>query len=302
MGQLTMIYDCIIIGGGVAGLQASIQLGRYMRKVAVIDAEEGRSTLCQKYNNILGFPHGVSGHTLRQAGEEHARRLGVHFYNDAVRHLHKNGATFEACGQLNIKGRKVLLATGVKDHIPTIKGVEPCLGLSIYVCPDCDGYEIKGKKTVVMGSGDTGAALAVILTYWSSRITFINHDQKPLSKKMLEKLQASQVALKETEICEVKEENGQIQAVETVEDGIIEAEKAFVAFGGNIVRSDLAAQLGAQVRENKHLIVDPQTKMTTVEGLWAAGDAVAHSELVTAAMGEASIAALWVHKSLLKEE
>ena len=56
-----MNFDCIIIGGGIAGLQASIQLGRYMHKVLVIDSGDGRSTLCRSYHNILGYPDGVSG-------------------------------------------------------------------------------------------------------------------------------------------------------------------------------------------------------------------------------------------------
>ncbi|MCP3028904.1 NAD(P)/FAD-dependent oxidoreductase [Halobacillus sp. A5] len=297
-----MRYDCIIIGGGIAGLQASIQLGRYMRSVAVIDSGEGRSTLCQKYNNILGFPHGVSGRTLRQAGREHAERLGVHFYNDEVRDLHKNSREFEACGQLSFKGRTVLLAAGVKDHIPAIEGIEPCLGLSVYVCPDCDGYEVKNKKTVVLGSGDTGASLANTLTYWSSDITFINHDQKPVSAQLKRTLEARKVIIVETGVRKITQKHGEISSVETMEGRIIKAEKGFAAFGGNIVRSDLAAQLGAETKENKHLVLDPQTKMTSVNGLWAAGDAAAHSELVTAAMGEASIAALWIHKTLLKEQ
>ncbi|MFG6149716.1 NAD(P)/FAD-dependent oxidoreductase [Halobacillus sp. B23F22_1] len=296
-----MNYDCIIIGGGIAGLQASIQLGRYMRKVAVIDAEEGRSTLCQKYNNILGFPHGVSGDALRQAGREHAERLGVHFYKDEIRNLHKESGGFEAEGQLSFKGKTVLLATGVKDHIPNIPGIETCLGLSVFVCPDCDGYEVKEKKTAVLGTGNVGAGMALTLSYWSSDLIYINHNSKQVSQKLQAKLHELTIAVENELIQEVIHENGQIQMIKTVSGRKYEVEKAFVAFGGNRVCSDLAVQLGAETLKNNHLIVDPQTKMTSVQGLWAAGDTVAHSELVTAAMGEASIAALWIHKSLMNE-
>ena len=59
-----MVYNCLIIGGGIAGLQAAIQLGRYMHKVLVIDSEDGRSSLCRSYHNILGYPDGVSGDHL----------------------------------------------------------------------------------------------------------------------------------------------------------------------------------------------------------------------------------------------
>src|SRR3954449_8067559 len=79
-----MNFDCIIIGGGIAGLQASIQLGRYMHKVLVIDSGYGRSTLCRSYHNILGWPDGISGEELRRLGRQQAEKLGVAFVQDEV--------------------------------------------------------------------------------------------------------------------------------------------------------------------------------------------------------------------------
>ncbi len=74
-----MRYDCVIIGGGIAGLQAAIQLGRYRHHVLVIDAGVGRSTLCRSYHNLLGYPDGVSGEHLRTVGRKQAEGLGVQF-------------------------------------------------------------------------------------------------------------------------------------------------------------------------------------------------------------------------------
>ena len=76
--------DCIIIGGGIAGLQAAIQLGRYQHQVVVIDSNQGRSTLCKCYHNILGWPDGVSGEEIRRLGRQHAEKYGVIFKNDKV--------------------------------------------------------------------------------------------------------------------------------------------------------------------------------------------------------------------------
>ncbi|KHE67323.1 NAD(P)/FAD-dependent oxidoreductase, partial [Halobacillus sp. BBL2006] len=157
-----MIYDCIIIGGGIAGLQASIQLGRYNRNVLTIDAGEGRSTLCRKYNNILGFPGGVSGEELRDAGVKQSKGFGVEFLYDEVTDVHKEieGFTITTKTGKTFNTKTVLLATGVKDNLPTIPGLKECLGLSVYICPDCDGYEITDRKTIVIGSGDAGAAMS----------------------------------------------------------------------------------------------------------------------------------------------
>ena len=72
-------YDSMIVGGGIAGLQAAIQLGRYEHRVLVIDAGYGRSTLCKSYHNLLGWPDGVSGEELRRLGRLQAEKLGVTF-------------------------------------------------------------------------------------------------------------------------------------------------------------------------------------------------------------------------------
>ncbi|WP_347550048.1 NAD(P)/FAD-dependent oxidoreductase [Pseudalkalibacillus hwajinpoensis] len=296
-----MRYDCIIIGGGIAGLQAAIQLGRYKRTILTIDSGDGRSTLCRNYKNILGFPNGISGQSLRAAGVQQAKQYGVEFFQDTVTHLHKieDGFKVNTFKNKTFQAKTILLATGVKDNIPKIPGIRPCLGLSIYVCPDCDGYEISNQKTVVMGSGDVGASMALTLLFWSSDITYINHNGKDLSSKWLQRLQENNILVDTSEIKQVLHEDGEFYGVETTDGRKILGEKSFVAFGGNHVRSELALQLGAQSLKNNHLYVDPKTKMTSVKNVWAAGDTVAHSELVTAAMGDGSLAAIWIHKTLM---
>ncbi|MFC7322952.1 NAD(P)/FAD-dependent oxidoreductase [Halobacillus campisalis] len=298
-----MKYDCIIIGGGIAGLQASIQLGRYNRSVLVIDSDDGRSNRCLKYNNILGFPGGVSGPTLRNNGRLQAKESGVEFLFGEVTGLKRNKAFFSlktACG-LEYAAATVLLATGVKDHIPDIDGIQQCLGSSIYVCPDCDGYEITGKTTLIIGAGDAGASMTSTLLYWSDDLTYFNHGGGEISHVLFQHLEEEAVKVKNGTIKRIITNDGIFKGVEAADGSTIYAEKGFIAFGGNKVKTDLAVQAGAKLRKNKHIIVDPQTKMTSVKNLWAAGDASAHSELVTAAMGEGSIAAIWIQKELKKQ-
>ncbi|MGP4074291.1 NAD(P)/FAD-dependent oxidoreductase [Halobacillus sp. K22] len=297
-----MKYDCIIIGGGIAGLQASIQLGRYKRSVLLIDAEDGRSSLCRKYSNILGFPNGVSGQELRKAGRQHASNLGVNIRKDRVKDVHKNSGEFTVytVGGGMYSGRNLLLATGLKDHIPSIPGIKPCLGLSVYVCPDCDGYEIVNQRTAVIGSGDVGAAMAATLLYWSRDIIFINHGPEEISEEWLQRLKGENIEVQSATVKELHEKEGNLYNIEMKDRKSLQIEKAFLAFGGNHVRTELAVKLGAKTNENHHLVIDSRTKMTSVPNLWASGDAAAHSELVTAAMGEGSLAAIWIHKELLK--
>lgn len=89
------MYDCIIVGGGFAGLQAAIQLGRYGHRVKVVDKGYGRSTLCRSYRNLIGWPDGVSGQKLRRLGQLQAQRLGVEFVQDEALAAARDGETFE---------------------------------------------------------------------------------------------------------------------------------------------------------------------------------------------------------------
>ncbi|WP_323368629.1 NAD(P)/FAD-dependent oxidoreductase [Radiobacillus deserti] len=295
------MFDCVIVGGGIAGLQAAIQLSRYQHNVVVIDAKDGRSNLCRCYHNVLGFPNGVSGQELRDTGEKQAQELDVQFLNDRVKKITKieHGFEFLLSNHSSIIGKRVLLATGVKDRIPLLPELKACLGMSVYVCPDCDGYEIKDKKALILGSGDVGAHMAITLHYFSKDLTYINHERKPLSAEVKQELESKGITYVESQIKQVITDGSQFKQV-IVEDGTaITANHAFVAFGGNKVNSELAEQLGVELYKNKHVLVNQRTKMTNVEHVWAAGDVVAHSEQVTIAMGDGMQAAIWIHKTLL---
>uniref|UniRef100_A0A7U4DKW6 FAD-dependent pyridine nucleotide-disulfide oxidoreductase n=1 Tax=Geobacillus sp. (strain Y4.1MC1) TaxID=581103 RepID=A0A7U4DKW6_GEOS0 len=301
------MYECIIIGGGIAGLQAAIQLGRYHHRILVIDANNGRSTLCCAYHNLLGWPDGVSGETLRALGRKQAERLGVHFADDEVTAAEKKGGRFILFGKSGktYESKRLLLATGVKDRIPPISNLIPCLGTSIYVCPDCDGYEVTNKKVIVLGAGVAGASMAITLLYWTKDIIYVNHDGEELPEKWRKQLSERSIHYirepiesvlveegKEAMFCGVRLQNGTE----------IFAERGFIAFGHNQVNTELAKQLGVERLENKHIPTNPRTKQTNVPNIWAAGDIGVHSEQVTIAMGEGAQAAIWIHKSIMNEQ
>jgi thioredoxin reductase (NADPH) len=296
-------YDCLIVGGGIAGLQAAIQLGRYKHKVLVLDSNDGRSTICKSYHNILGYPDGVSGPELREVGRKHAESLEVEFVNEKVEQAEKAGEGFVVTSERGNKysGKRILLATGVMDRIPPFPELMPCLGISVYVCPDCDGYEVKDKRTIVLGSGNAGANMALTLSYWTNDLVFINHEKKPADQKLLEKMKEKKFEYLEQAISKVLAEDEKFTGVQLENGEKITGERGFIAFGGNEIKSDLAKQLGAERLENKHILTDPRSKMTSVRNVWAAGDVAAHSEQVTIAMGEGAQAAIWIHKSLLQE-
>ncbi|MFJ8256667.1 NAD(P)/FAD-dependent oxidoreductase [Peribacillus asahii] len=296
--------DCVIIGGGIAGLQAAIQLGRYKHDVLVIDSNQGRSTICRCYHNILGWPDGVSGQEIRKLGKLHAEKYGVHFLNDVVTTLKKESNQFylETEQHSTFEAKTIFLATGLVDHLPKLENLVTCLGADIYVCPDCDGYEVSGKKTVVLGAGNTGADMAVTLAYWSNDITYINHNQSAVDLTKLDELEKHRIKIVHEQIEKIILDEKQHFVGVLLKNGeVIEAERGFIGFGGNKINYELAEAVGVELTENKHVLVNPRTKETNIKGVWAGGDLAAHSEQVTIAMGDGSQAAIWIHKRLLEQ-
>lgn len=293
--------DCIIVGGGLAGLQAAIQLGRYSaHQVLVIDAGEGRSTLCRTYHNILGFPDGVSGEELRARGRLQAERTGVSFEKDRIVKAGRQGDKIQLFGTSGseYRSKTVLLATGLSDRVPDIPGLTPTLGRTVYVCPDCDGYEIQDQRTVLLGSGEAGANMAMILIQRTNDLLYINHEQAPISAELHRSMKEAGVRYLEAAVQEVQQiEDGHITGVLTEDGQIFESERGFIAFGGNRVHYELAEQLGAVIADNKHVEADPRS-LQAATNLWIAGDLGLHAEQATVAMGEGSIAAIWIHKAL----
>jgi len=303
--NMQTVYDCIIVGGGIAGLQAAIQLGRYRHRILVVDSNNGRSSLCRSYHNLLGWPDGVSGETLRRLGRQQANKYNVEFIEDKIIEAEEKPEQFMLIGTSGnvYQGKRLLLATGVMDRLPPIQNMIQCLGTSIYVCPDCDGFEVTDQSTLVLGAGETGANMALTLYYWTKTITYINHDGAEISESLLAQLNNKGIKYIREPIDEVILDSSESFAGVRLENGqSLYAEKAFVAFGNNAVNTDLAKQLGVERLENKHVPTNPRTKETNVKNVWIAGDIGVHSELVTVAMAEGAQAAVWIHKSILNAQ
>jgi thioredoxin reductase (NADPH) len=298
------MYDCLIVGGGIAGLQAAIQLGRYNHKTMVLDAGDGRSALCQSYHNILGYPDGVSGPELREIGRKQAAKYGVEFVIGKAETALKTGPGFKVKAESGdtYEAKTLLLATGVMDRIPPFPELMPTLGISVYICPDCDGHEVKDKSTIVMGSGNPGANMALTLNYFTDKLTYVNHENKEVDEDIMSAMKIKGIKYVKGPIEKVLADGPDFRGILLENGEELTSERGFMAFGGNEVKSQLAQQLGVDLHKNKHVLVDPRTKMTNVENVWAAGDLVAHSEQTTIAMGDGMQASIWIHKTLLAEK
>jgi len=299
-----VIYDTVIVGGGIAGLQAAIQLGRSRRHVLVVDDGKGRSSLAKNYRNILGFPEGVSGLYLRMMGTHQAKQVGVEFLADRATEIRQDEeGIFRITtrkGATSYAGRTLLLATGITDAIPLLPGLSDCLGESVYICPDCDGYEVLSQKTAVIGSGPQAAHLALILKYYTDELLVINHTKEEMDAELSEQLKEENITvIREKVIC-IEQEKGQLQAIQLENGDKIAVGKGFVAFRGAVVNTSLLDSFPLNRLSNGHIMVDGRTKETSYPNIWAVGDVAAHSQMSTIAMGDGAQAAIWIHKRLFE--
>lgn len=295
--------DCLIIGGGPAGLTAAIYCARFLLSTLVVDAGGGRATSIPRTHNHAGFPGGIPGQKLIDRIAEQAIENGAAIERGRITALRVAGDHFEADmdGEM-FRARTVLIATGITDRRPPMpKAIHDealKTGLIRY-CPICDGYEVRDKRIAVIGTGDHGAREATFLRSFSHNVTLVAgagpHELPAEQRAALESLD---VAIVDGPIDELLIE-GQSLLVR-IGNRKRWFDTAYPALGADI-HSDLAVLLGADAREGGCLIVDDHAR-TNVPGLYAAGDVVLELDQISGAMGQAALAATTIRNDLAEIE
>jgi thioredoxin reductase len=294
-------HDVAIIGGGPAGLSASIWLARYLYDVVLVDSGDPRNWETRGINGFLGHP-GIRPAELRGAGRDEARKLGVELRDaHCERVVCHDEESFELALENDdvIRSRRLLLAIGLKDVWPDIPGLDRVYGDTAHVCPDCDGRECVDKKVVVIGSGRKAVGMALDLTTWTSDIVICTNG-KPADLDLQEycdKLDALNIPVIESPIRCVDHKGSRVHSL-TFEGGLaLDTDEIFFAIG-QYPADDLGAQLQCDRDAGGHIIVD-ESYHTSVRNCFAAGDIVPGPQLAIVAAAEGAIAALAIHKSLI---
>jgi len=300
--------DCLIVGGGPAGLTAAVYLARFRRDALLIDAGEPRAALIPTSRNCPGFPDGIRGPDLLRAMRMHAERFGVPIAAGTVTRLSVDESNetvrFIAAWQPADGGaerraaaRTVLLATGVVDIEPRLVRLERAIRDG-YVrhCPICDGYEVIGERIAVIGFGAGGVEEALFVRTYSADVTLLTlGEPMGLDDESRRRLEEAGVAVVEEPIVELEIGDGKIRCLQTA-SGEHRFDTLYSSLGAN-VRSELALALGAAHDETGALVVDDHQR-TSVAGLWAAGDVSSSLNQISVAVGQAAIAATAIHRSL----
>src|SRR5688500_2395143 len=296
------VYDVAIVGGGPGGLSAALWLARYLPSVVVIDSGDPRNWETRGINGIIGS-QGIRSPELREHGRKDAASFGATFVDDTVLTLQNlNSERFSLKLQNNgvLLARRLLLAFGLKDRWPSIPGLGDCYGETAHVWPDCDGYETRDCKTVVIGSGRKAVAMALNLTTWTKRIVICtNGEPADMTQAYLDKLKSLNIPVIEAKVTRISSADGNIRCMDLEGGMSLDCERLYFAIG-QYPADDLGAQLKCDRDEGGHIEVDDKYH-TSVINVFAAGDITPGPQLAISAAAEGAIAALAIHASLVPE-
>jgi len=288
--------DCLVVGGGPAGLTAALYLARFRRDVVVVDSGASRAALIPESHNYPGFPGGISGHALLSTLREQARRYGAGLAQGRVKALAREGNLFVAeTGEARIAVRTVLIATGIVDDKPDMPGLQKSIAQGrVRFCPICDAYEALDRTIGVLGPLSRAASKALFLRSYSKTVVVFPLDPPEEDGKTCEDLKRLGVDVAD-----------QAEDVETAGDTVevllrggtrARVDVLYPALGAR-VRSDLAVALGAAATADGRLAIDDK-QATAVPGLYAAGDVTTDLHQIAVATGHGAIAATAIHNGL----
>jgi len=294
--------DCLIVGGGPAGLTAAIYLARFHLDILVVDAGKSRAAMIPCTHNHAGYPDGIKGTELLDRMRAQARKYGARIESDFVTRIDLEDGLFTATwGSGSVTARTVLLATGVTNRRPPmdeeLHDDALARGLIRY-CPICDGFEVTDKKVGVIGDDTHGVAEAIFLRGFTADVTLIApHDDVELEQEDWKRLKDAGIETVDGPAQAVAISDNCI-TVDTAE-GHFTFDSVYPALGSD-THVVLAEQLGARLNDQGCIGVDAHQR-TSVDGLYAAGDVVIGLDQISHAMGEGGVAATTIRNDLAKE-
>jgi thioredoxin reductase (NADPH) len=319
--------DCVIVGGGAAGLSAAVNLGRMRRSVLLID-ERDRFMWKHVVYNYLGFPDGIAAVDIRRLGWRQASKYGVELllghaatatrdgdrFRFRIERLPEGGAwgrgpgpsvprdaemagifgEVPADGAVEVVARTVILATGVFGHFPEFPGRDECVGRSLFWCIQCDGYESIDHVVAVVGHEEDSISTALDLLEFTNRVTMVagRSEGFDVPASRLADLAAAGIDAHPCAVAEYENHDGQIAAV-VLDDPSrtrLPVEQVYTVQRTRAT-NDLARQLGLELNPVGQIVVTSE-QHTNVPGVYAAGDATClHDHQMSAAVHEGNQAA-----------
>ncbi|WP_018758264.1 NAD(P)/FAD-dependent oxidoreductase [Paenibacillus terrigena] len=298
-----MMYDCAIVGGGPAGLNAALVLGRARRSVAVIDNNQPRNRVTHASHGFITRDNVTPAEFRRIAYEEVLRYPSVRHWQVDVAHISKTEQGFEISTQSDeiIQARKVILATGLREVFPDIEGLHDFYGTSIFNCPYCDGWELRDQPLVIVSEEAGIFHTAKILYNWSQDLVVCTNGLEILTREQQDILSSKGLHIMNKPIKAFTGKNRMLEEVHFTDGTWIKRSGGFIT-PTFVPKAAFGEQLGYETTAYGGIVTDPAGR-SSVAGLYAAGDAayVRPSQVIYAAAAGSKVA-MTVNADLTDED
>ncbi len=293
--------DVIVIGGGAAGLSAALVLTRAGRSVLVIDSGTPRNEPAAHMHGFLSRD-GMPPRELLAIGRDEVERYGGTILPDAVTDVVNEGALgFRVVLRDGdpVRSRRLLVATGLHDEIPDVTGLWDRWARDVLHCPYCHGFEVRGAKLAVLGGSAAAAQYALIVRQWSDELTYLTPPGS-LSAADRERLAARAIVIVEGDVQRVTVHDDRLEGVALTDGRVVPCDALFVP-PRFVPNDDLLVRLGCD-RDDDGWAITGAAGLTSVPGVWAAGNVVNPRAQVITAAGEGSAAAIAMNADLVEED
>ncbi len=287
------MFDVIIIGGGPAGISASLYTKRGNKKTLVINSESSTLQEVHKIENYYGFENGISGKELYDIGIKQAKNLGIEVKQEEVLSVKINEKGFEVITNKDTyESETVIIAVGNKKNKVKIKGIKDLEGKGVSYCAICDGFFYRDKEVAVIGSGNYAISETNDLINIAKKVTILTNGEKA------PEFRADNVEINSKPIEEI-EGKDKVEKVIFNDRSSINADGIFVA-QGTAGGFELAKKLGLLIKDN-HIIVNENME-TNIKGVYACGDCTGGLMQVSKSVYQGTVAGLEVIKFLNKNK
>jgi len=305
--QILETYDVVVVGGGAAGLNGAMMLGRSRRSVLVVDAGQPRNAPAAAVHGLLGHD-GTPPAELLERGREEVRRYGGHLLTGEVTGAARDegGFVVRLGDGRSVRARRLLVTTGLVDELPDVAGLRERWGRDVLHCPYCHGWEVRDQAIGVLATGPMSAHQALLFSQLSDDVTYFGHTAPPLEAEQAAMLTARGVRVVAGEVAALEVSDDDRLTGVRLADGTVVAREAVTVATRMRARAGFLATLGLQPYEHPsgmgdHVPADA-TGRTAVEGVWAAGNVVDLSAQVGASAAAGAMAGAQINMDLVLED
>lgn len=295
------MLDCIIIGGSSAGLSAALNLGRALRDVVVLDTGEPCNRFSHASHGFLTQDGTPPAEIIEIGRQQLATYETVRLYQQRATSVTPIAQGFEVgtADSSIFQARTIILATGVRDELPSLEGIQAFWGRSVFHCPYCDGYEVRHKSWAVYGTSDTVLHQAMVLSQWTRDLTICTDGVVLISPEQRQKFAAQGIQINETPIVRLRGEGAQLEALVFADESELACQALFIRPTMHHPTS-FAADLGCDCDDWGLIKLDPLGR-TSVKGVYAAGDIANPRRSVAMSVAQGATASHAVNFDLLME-